>query len=147
VKSLLRGLAFAAAASCAVSAVSATSAWAAAPASGPISVPVPAPVPENAEPISAAFLASADAHAEGPGPIKAFFSLLLGAYSNGVSPADGPTCSFYPTCAGFAKDALHRHGLAEGILMTGDRLMRCNGYDRGIYPRVGSEGRYFDPVP
>lgn len=103
-------------------------------------------------PISQAFLSAQGISdpvsiARGPGPIKTFFSLLLSLYSNGVSPADGPTCAFAPTCAGYAGIAIHRHGLAEGILLTGDRLMRCNGYDKSVYPIVGNERRYFDPVP
>jgi putative component of membrane protein insertase Oxa1/YidC/SpoIIIJ protein YidD len=114
--------------------------------------PVAQPVAQNEAPMSQAFLAAHGVSAQapparGPGPIKAFFSLLLSLYSNGVSPADGPTCAFAPTCAGYAGIAIHRHGLAEGILLTGDRLMRCNGYDKSLYPVVGSERHYFDPVP
>lgn len=102
--------------------------------------------------MSQAFLAGQgasgmDTALKGPGPIKTFFSLLLGLYSKGVSPVDGPTCAFAPTCAGYAGTAIHRHGLADGILLTGDRLMRCNGYDKSVYPIVGSERHYFDPVP
>ena len=110
------------------------------------SMAIPAP-PTPAEPISGAFLQSHVRPYAGPGPIKSFFSLLLGAYRNGVSPADGPTCAFQPTCSGYAGIAIHRHGLAEGILLTGDRLMRCNGYDKSAYPMVGRERRFLDPVP
>jgi putative component of membrane protein insertase Oxa1/YidC/SpoIIIJ protein YidD len=100
------------------------------------------------EPVSRAFAQAALASSSrGPGAVKAFFSLLLGFYSAGVSPADGPTCSFYPTCSGYAHDALRRHGLAAGILMTGDRLMRCNGYDKSPYPLIGPDSHYYDPVP
>jgi putative membrane protein insertion efficiency factor len=100
------------------------------------------------EPISQAYLANERAATgSGPGVLHAFFDLLLWGYRNGVSPADGPTCSFVPTCAGFAMEALRKHGVARGILMTGDRLLRCNPYDRSPYPRIGPDGRYFDPVP
>ncbi|MBW8886536.1 MAG: membrane protein insertion efficiency factor YidD [Fibrobacteres bacterium] len=102
---------------------------------------------DSPEPISQAYLANEKAAvASGPGVLKAFFDLLLWGYRNGVSPADGPTCSFTPTCAGFALEALRKHGVAEGILMTGDRLLRCNPYDRSIYPRIGPDGHYLDPV-
>lgn len=100
---------------------------------------------EGPEPLSQAFLAQAPAR--GPGPLKAFFSLLLGFYRQGLSPVDGPSCSFHPTCSGFARDALRRHGLAEGILMTGDRLIRCNAFDKSDYPRVAPDGHFYDPVP
>ncbi len=112
------------------------------------------------EPISSAFLQSQgfafNANTNGPeaivsmkstGPIKAFFLILLGVYRHGITPADGPSCSFQPTCSGYSRDAVHRHGVVEGILMTGDRLRRCNGYDKSAYPMVGPERHYFDPVP
>ncbi len=100
------------------------------------------------EPFSQSYLESDAAGARsGIGPLKIFFSLLLGIYQNGVSPADGPTCAFYPTCAGYSKDALRRHGLAVGVLMTGDRLIRCNGFDKSIYPLIGPERHFYDPIP
>jgi putative membrane protein insertion efficiency factor len=102
---------------------------------------------EGAEPMSQAFLNAQGSGGKGPGPIKAFFSLLLGFYRLDLSPVDGPSCSFQPTCSGFAKDAIRKHGLAAGVMMTGDRLIRCNGFDKSDYPRVAPEGHFYDPVP
>ncbi|MDB5105716.1 MAG: hypothetical protein JWP91_3405 [Fibrobacteres bacterium] len=103
---------------------------------------------EGTEPISQAFLEGQAGHpGKGPGVLKAFFTLLLGFYQSGISPADGPTCGFSPTCSGFARDAIRGHGLAQGILMTGDRVMRCNGFDKSAYPLVGPERHFHDPVP
>lgn len=103
---------------------------------------------DPAEPVSEAFLARERAAAERPpGIFKAFLSLLLRGYGAGISPADGPTCPFSPTCAGYAAGALRKHGAAEGILMSGDRVLRCNGIDLSAYPRLAPDGRHSDPVP
>lgn len=103
--------------------------------------------PPAAEPLSAAFLAQDAVPRKGPGPIKAFYELLLIAYREGVSPVDGPSCPFHPSCSRFARQAIGSHGLAAGILMTGDRLMRCNGSGQDRYPRIAPEGRLHDPPP
>lgn len=102
------------------------------------------PDPLASEPLSAAFLAEEAKARRGPGPFKAFFEILLLAYRQG-SAVDGPSCPFHPTCAGYARQALREHGLAAGILMTGDRLMRCNGTGHGRYPRTGPGGALSDP--
>jgi putative membrane protein insertion efficiency factor len=103
---------------------------------------------DEGAPISQAFLSEqGNPGRKGPGPLKAFFSLLLVGYRRGMSPVDGPTCPFHPTCSGFAGESIRRHGLLQGIVMTGERLIRCNGFDKSDYLRVAPEGRYYDPVP
>lgn len=102
------------------------------------------PAQPAAEPLSAAFLAEDGKGGRGPGPLKAFFEILLLAYREG-SAVDGPSCPFHPTCSGYARQAIHGHGLAAGILMAGDRLMRCNGTGHGRYPKTGPGGSLFDP--
>lgn len=102
---------------------------------------------EFTEPISTAYLAQDALNSKGPGPVKAFFELLLMAYREGLSPVDGPSCPFHPTCSGFARQAIRSHGLATGILMTGDRLMRCNGSGHDRYTRILPMGMLHDPPP
>lgn len=114
------------------------------------------------DPISAAFKAREEAEAaekaeaaeeaeeadeRAPGPLKAILELLLLGYRNGVSPVDGPSCPFHPTCSRFARQAIAAHGAALGILMTGDRLMRCNGSGLEEYPRLHGAGKPHDPPP
>ena len=41
-----------------------------------------------------------------------------------VSPVDGSRCSMYPTCSGYALQALHKHGPLLGVFQTVDRLYR-----------------------
>src|SRR5690242_5569117 len=62
---------------------------------------------------------------------------LLGAvhfYQHWISPADGASCGFYPTCSGYAVDALHEHGAVVGFVMTAERVMRNHG--GASYPLV-----------
>lgn len=96
--------------------------------------------------LSAAFAKQADAR-KAPGPLAAMLELLVLAYREGFSPVDGPSCPFHPSCSRFARQAVGRHGPVAGILMAGDRLLRCNGSGRDRYPRVGPEGKLHDPPP
>jgi putative membrane protein insertion efficiency factor len=76
--------------------------------------------------------------------------LFLGAidlYRKYVSPISGPRCGFYPSCSAFGRRAVSEYGVLRGVMMTGDRLTRCNifkhpGPDYLLLPN----GRLFDPV-
>ena len=67
-----------------------------------------------------------------------------------VSPLQGRhVCNFEPTCSQFSKQAIDRYGLGAGILMTADRLERCNPdaqYYLGSYYLGVTDGRMNDPV-
>lgn len=74
---------------------------------------------------------------------------LLGAvrgYQLGISPADGASCSMYPTCSGYAVLALRKHGPVTGFVMTAERVMRNHGGSH--YPTIEKFGRWrvHDPV-
>lgn len=77
--------------------------------------------------------------------------LLLGAiriYQIAVSSQDMPTCNFVPSCSRFSNLALQRAGLVKGILLSSDRLQRCNGL-HGMarhYNFVQPLGKFADPV-
>lgn len=81
--------------------------------------------------------------AAGHSAIGGGFEVLLGGWRRLISPADGPTCTFAPTCSGFAREAAaaSRPGLA--VLQTADRIMRDHAPPPGRYP-VGADGRLRD---
>jgi putative membrane protein insertion efficiency factor len=54
-----------------------------------------------------------------------------------VSPLLPVTCRYQPTCSAYAIEALERHGLPRGLLLTARRLLRCDPW--------GGSG--YDPVP
>lgn len=66
--------------------------------------------------------------------------VALGAfriYWRAVSPGLLPACRFLPTCSHYSYEAIARHGLAKGGMLTAWRLLRCNPFNDGGY----------DPVP
>ena len=72
--------------------------------------------------------------------------LLITFFQKVVSPVDGPTCDFYPTCSTYARQALKKHGLFIGLTMANERANR-NHSPEG-YELIFRYGRYYmyDPV-
>ncbi len=65
-------------------------------------------------------------------------------YQEGISSQDLPSCVFHPSCSRFAFGCIERYGVPRGILMAGDRLLRCNPFVRKYYDFDGE--KYVDPV-
>lgn len=66
------------------------------------------------------------------------FLLLIRLYQVTISrliPVN--TCRFYPTCSHYSFQAITRHGILKGGLLSIWRVIRCNPFCRGGY----------DPVP
>lgn len=62
-----------------------------------------------------------------------------------ISPTDGSRCGFSPTCSVYGGQAIRDQGPFMGLLMTADRMIRCNiwkkaGQDYTILP----DGRLYD---
>ena len=71
----------------------------------------------------------------------------LAAWHNVLSRADGPRSVMYPTASGFLGQAVAKHGMLIGIMMTADRLLHEWDEQRRV-PRVVKYGisRAYDPV-
>ena len=65
------------------------------------------------------------------------FIILIRFYQWVISPALGPKCRFTPTCSQYAAEALKKHGLVKGFLLSVKRISKC---------RPGG-GHGYDPVP
>jgi putative membrane protein insertion efficiency factor len=65
------------------------------------------------------------------------FMILIRFYQWVISPALGPKCRFTPTCSQYAADALKKHGLIKGLMLSIKRVSKC---------RPGG-GHGYDPVP
>ena len=61
----------------------------------------------------------------------------IGFYQRFISPLLPPACRFWPTCSRYAAEAIARHGLGRGGLLTIRRLLKCHPFNPGGY----------DPVP
>ncbi len=65
--------------------------------------------------------------------IQSFFILLIRFYQLAISPLLGPRCRFYPTCSEYSKQALIKHGLFKGTLLSIKRISKCHpGHPGGI---------------
>jgi putative component of membrane protein insertase Oxa1/YidC/SpoIIIJ protein YidD len=77
--------------------------------------------------------------------------LLFTSYRDTVSKLRGHACSFEPSCSQYSEQAVEKFGLLKGIVMSADRLERCNAcivldlYPRGTVHEDG-ETLAYDPV-
>ncbi|MDE0482689.1 MAG: membrane protein insertion efficiency factor YidD [Candidatus Poribacteria bacterium] len=71
---------------------------------------------------------------------------LIRLYQKFISSQDGPSCNFTPTCSHFGMACIQEFGMLRGILLTADRLIRCNGLESTHYHKDPSTGKYIDPV-
>jgi uncharacterized protein len=71
----------------------------------------------------------------------------LTAWHNVLSRADGPRSVMYPTASGFLGQAVAKHGMLIGIMMTTDRLLH-EWDEQQRAPRIVRYGisRAYDPV-
>jgi putative component of membrane protein insertase Oxa1/YidC/SpoIIIJ protein YidD len=57
-------------------------------------------------------------------------------------------CPMHPSCSEYSSQAIARHGLVLGWMMTTDRLMRCGRDEMKFAQRVLANGnwKFYDPV-
>jgi putative membrane protein insertion efficiency factor len=70
-------------------------------------------------------------------------------YKKFISPFQGKDiCNFSPTCSQFSKQVINDYGFLPGLVMTSDRLLRCNPsalqYLDSYYSKL-KDGKIFDP--
>ena len=71
---------------------------------------------------------------------------LIRLYQKFISSQDGPTCSFQPTCSRFGMGCIQEYGMVRGLLLTADRLLRCNGSQLGHYHKDEATSKYVDLI-
>ena len=71
---------------------------------------------------------------------------LIRLYQKFISSQDGPTCNFVPTCSRFCMGCIQEYGILRGVLLTADRLIRCNGSQSRYYHKDRVTGKYIDLV-
>jgi uncharacterized protein len=62
------------------------------------------------------------------------FTGAIRFYQRFITQQDNQACQFYPSCSHFGFQAVAECGAIQGILMTSDRLLRCNSWASGHYP-------------
>ena len=64
--------------------------------------------------------------------------LLIRFFQTLISPQDGPSCKYIPTCSAYGREAVVKHGALTGSVLAAERVLRCNPY---------TERHGHDPVP
>ena len=63
---------------------------------------------------------------------------IIRAYQKFISPfLPAYTCRFYPSCSLYSMEAIQRHGVLKGMVLTIKRIFKCHPLHSGG----------FDPVP
>jgi putative membrane protein insertion efficiency factor len=62
---------------------------------------------------------------------QSFATRALRAYKRFISPLLLSSCRFTPTCSDYAIEAVERHGLFVGTLLSAWRILRCNPFSHG----------------
>ena len=65
------------------------------------------------------------------------FILLIRLYQVVISPLTPATCRFEPTCSHYSVEAIQKHGVFRGILLSIKRISKCHPWGKSGY----------DPVP
>jgi putative component of membrane protein insertase Oxa1/YidC/SpoIIIJ protein YidD len=72
---------------------------------------------------------------------------LVGFFREYISPVDGDRCPSYPTCSQYSLEAIRKHGVLLGLVMTFDRLIHESDEVRGAPAvKVYRSYRHYDPV-
>jgi putative membrane protein insertion efficiency factor len=71
---------------------------------------------------------------------------LIRLYQEFISSQDGPACNFVPSCSRFGMACIQEYGMVRGLLLTADRLLRCNGSQSSHYHTDEVTGKYIDAV-
>jgi uncharacterized protein len=82
-------------------------------------------------------------------PVNIFFGSALYVYQNVLSKHISADCLFTPSCSEFSKQAIREFGLLKGIVLSVDRVNKCNriaGLDLKHYDVDIKTNRYPDPV-
>ncbi|AIS53595.1 putative membrane protein insertion efficiency factor [Thermoanaerobacter kivui] len=61
---------------------------------------------------------------------------LIKLYQRYISPMKPRACRFYPTCSQYSIEAISKHGLLKGGIMSIWRILRCNPFNPGGYDPV-----------
>ncbi len=63
--------------------------------------------------------------------IRRILILPILFYRKCISPLFPPTCRYYPSCSGYAMQAIMRFGAVKGLILAVSRLLRCHPWARG----------------
>jgi len=72
---------------------------------------------------------------------------VLRFFQEYISPVDGDRCPCYPTCSQYSAEAIRKHGVWIGLVLTFDRLIHESDEIRQApVVKIYGSYRYYDPV-
>lgn len=101
-------------------------------------------LPVQSQADDSAFIAENYSNSDKDRPTNALFDL----YREHISAVDGDRCGMSPSCSGYGEQAIKKHGLFMGWIMTCDRLIRCGRDETQISRSIRSNGKLLtlDPL-
>ncbi|HEX2521476.1 MAG TPA: membrane protein insertion efficiency factor YidD [Terriglobia bacterium] len=63
--------------------------------------------------------------------VKQSILTSLHLYKRFLSPFLPPACRFFPSCADYAYQAIHRYGVWRGTVLSAKRLCKCHPFHAG----------------
>jgi uncharacterized protein len=81
-------------------------------------------------------------------PLKLGMQGSIRLYQKAVSPVNPDRCGFRPSCSAYGALAVQDHGPFFGLLLTADRLLRCNFWKKpGPFSPLLPDGKILDLPP
>ena len=75
--------------------------------------------------------------------MKKILIALIRFYRKFISPMKGTKCPYIPSCSHYGVEALQKHGVIKGLLLTSWRIIRCNPFSKGGVDPVPEEFKLF----
>jgi putative membrane protein insertion efficiency factor len=69
--------------------------------------------------------------------LKRLFISFIRLYQRYLSPLKRTKCPYVPSCSQYGLEAIEKHGVIKGCILSLWRILRCNPFSKGGY----------DPVP
>jgi len=69
--------------------------------------------------------------------MKSILLKAISLYQSKISAYTRPSCVFYPVCSEYARLAITKHGVVQGLWLALVRILRCHPWQKN----------HLDPVP
>ena len=63
--------------------------------------------------------------------MKKIILTMIKIYQTFISPNTAYHCRFYPSCSGYAAEAVKKHGALKGLAKGFWRILRCHPFNKG----------------
>ena len=68
--------------------------------------------------------------------LKKIILITIDFYRNTLLPLKIQTCRFYPSCSGYTREAIEKHGVFKGIFKGVKRILKCHPFNPGGYDPI-----------